>query len=137
MKNIFIYCLKNLEQHLLNLEPQITISQSKMGYCVASQNMKELVMSAIYIGVKQPMNIIVFLSEMSYKNYYRTNFYELRTSIRINDMFLSNYVFLYLKYMKKSVLHNLCHNPRVPCILSIFVHIVHSTSSCRTVALRS
>ena len=41
---------KNLEQYLLNLEPQITISQSKLGDGVASQNLKELAMSAI--GVK-------------------------------------------------------------------------------------
>ena len=43
-------------------------------------------------------------------------------------MFLPNYAFLYLKYMKKSVLHNLCHNSHVPCILHIFVHIVYNTS---------
>ena len=47
--NILIYCLKNLEQYLLNLEPQITISQSKLGDGVASQNLKELAMSAIRV----------------------------------------------------------------------------------------
>ena len=31
LKNILIYCQKNLVQYLLNLEPQITISQSKLG----------------------------------------------------------------------------------------------------------
>ena len=30
-ENILIYSLKNLEQYVLNLEPQITISQSKLG----------------------------------------------------------------------------------------------------------
>ena len=49
-KNILIYCLKNLEQYLLNLEPQITTSQSKLGDGVASQSLKELAMTAI--GVK-------------------------------------------------------------------------------------
>ena len=43
-------------------------------------------------------------------------------------MFLPKYAFLYLKYMKKYVLHNLCHNSRVPSILYIFVNIVYSTS---------
>ena len=46
LKNILIYCLKNLEQYLLYLEPQITISQSKSGGGVASQNLKELAISA-------------------------------------------------------------------------------------------
>ena len=50
LKNILIYCFKHLEQYLLDLEPQITISQSKLGNGVASQNLKELAMSAI--GVK-------------------------------------------------------------------------------------
>ena len=30
-ENILIYSLKHLEQYVLNLEPQITISQSKLG----------------------------------------------------------------------------------------------------------
>ena len=49
-ENILIHCLKNLEQNLLNLEPQITISQSKLGDGVAPQSLNELAMSAI--GVK-------------------------------------------------------------------------------------
>ena len=40
---------KNLEQHLLNLEQQITISQTKLGDGVASQSLKELAMSAIEV----------------------------------------------------------------------------------------
>ena len=66
---------KNLEQHLLNLEQQITISQTKLGDGVAPQSLKELAMSAI--GVKQAMNIIIFLSVMflncSGRNIFRKN----------------------------------------------------------------
>ena len=42
LKNILIYCLKNLEHYLLDLEPQITISQSELGDGAASQNLKEI-----------------------------------------------------------------------------------------------
>ena len=38
---------------------------------------------------------------------------------------LSKLVFLYLKYMEKYVLHNICHNSRESFILYIFVHIVY------------
>ena len=50
LKNILIYCLKDLEQHLLNLEPQITTSKSRPRDGVAPQSLKELAMSVI--GVK-------------------------------------------------------------------------------------
>ena len=61
-------------------------------------------------------NLFVDRTFINFPNYWQL----------LTILFLPNYAFLNLKYMKKSVLHNLCHNSHVPCILYIFVHFVYS-----------
>ena len=63
--------------------------------------------------------------------YCRPNFYQFSELMTTADY---NVFTKFCIYMKKSVLNNLCHNSRVPCMLYIhvFVHIVYSTS-CKMV----
>ena len=64
----------------------------------------------------------------SERNIYRKNIIIDQTFVNFPNkrqlltiIFLPNYAFLYLKYMEKSVHHNLCHKSHEPCILFMYI----------------